>query len=250
MPKDFDEVELTQEQIDELIYQERLRIYYEAKSVQNTHIEKNIRLEATKPFTTQELSDFILSKNPNFVLDEYSKEIFNTLSLYFSRNTLFETKGEGFSLYKGIALTGLPGCGKTEMLEVFQLNKRQCFQVININKINERCKDYGVTEFKYFTAEIPGWGHNKDFFYQPQVTWGIDDIGLEEPVNDFGNKAYIFSKIIQERYSNKHLMQYYPLHITTMLNPKQIEEKYGVFIRSRLKEMFNWIPYKGPDRRK
>ena len=82
------------------------------------------------------------------------------------------------------------------------------------------------------------------------VVWGIDDIGLEEHLNDYGNKAFVFSKIIQERSSNKHLLQYYPLHVTTMLTPKQLEEKYGGFIWSRINEQFNIIMYSGPDRRK
>jgi DNA replication protein DnaC len=83
-----------------------------------------------------------------------------------------------------------------------------------------------------------------------ELVWAIDDVGLEEPVNDYGNKAFVFSKIIQERYANKHLMQYYPLHITSMLTAEQIGEKYGDFVRSRMREQFNTIQYKGKDRRK
>jgi DNA replication protein DnaC len=250
MPKDFDEVQLTDDQIEELIYQERLRIYFDAKKVQEKNLNSNEKLEAKRPFTTEELKAFILNNNPNFKVDDTVKDLFELLCLYFSRNKEFESKGEGFSLYKGLAITGLPGCGKTELLSLFQTNKRQSFYLVNINKINQDCKENGIDCFKRYVQEVPGWGHSKEYFYQEQVTWGIDDIGLEEPVNDYGNKAYVFSKIIQERYSNKHLMQYYPLHITTMLTADQIGEKYGTFIRSRLREMFNYIEYKGTDRRK
>lgn len=249
MPKDFEEIQLTKQQIDDLAYNERLRLYFEAKEIQRKNVSKNELIEAKRLFSANELRLYILNKNPHFVLDEYSEPVFNSLCLYFSRNSEFQSKGEGFSLYKGICLTGVPGCGKTEILRLFEKNKRQCFHTININDINEHCKENGLDSFKKFSANVPGWG-GKEFFYQDFVTWCIDDVGLEEPVNDFGNKAYVFSKIVQERYSNKHLMQYYPMHITMMLTAQQIEEKYGTFIRSRAREMFNFIHYKGPDRRK
>lgn len=249
MPEDFNEVVLTEEAIDELIYQERLRIYFDAKSIQKRNAEANAALAIKKPFTYDELKEYVLCNNPNFKLDTFSEPIFNLLCLYFSRDKRFEDLGEGFSLYKGLAIVGVPGCGKTEVLRLFQKNKRQSFLLTSINNVNEQCKENGIEKYKLFTAEVPGWGNNKNYFYNPHVCWAIDDVGLEEPVNDYGNKAFVFSKIIQEKYSNKHLMQYYPLHITTMLIPDQLHDKYGGFISSRFKEMFNYINYKGGDRR-
>lgn len=249
MPKDFEEIQLTDLQVDDLVYNERLRLYYEAKDVQAKNLSQNERMEARRPWSVVELKQYIIGNNPNFVLDEYSTEIFHVLSLYFSRNPSFEQHGDGFSLYKGICITGVPGCGKTEILRLFEKNKRRCFHTISINDIQAHCKDEGFSSYKKFTAQVPGWS-GKEFFYQDYVTWAIDDVGLEEPLNDFGNKAYVFSKIIQERYSNKHLLQYYPMHMTMMLTADQFGEKYGQFIRSRCREMFNFIHYPGPDRRK
>ena len=253
MPKDFDEIQLTQEQIDDLIYEQRCNFYFEAKKIQAKNITANERIEAKRQFTAEELSDFILKENPSLKLDEYSKPIFEMFCFYFSRDKRFEECGEGFSLYKSIALVGSPGRGKTTIMEAFQRNKRQCFYLIDMNRVQEDCRNKAqdnIDYYKTFTSQVPGWGYNKNYFYQEQLCWCIDDIGKEEVLNDYGNKAYVFSKIIQFRSSNKQLLQYFPMHITSMLTADQIEAKYGEFVRSRMREQFNWIQYDGVDRRK
>lgn len=255
MPPDFDEVQLTEPQTEELIYQERLRIYFEVKADIAKNITFNEKIDSKKLMTAAELSEKILALHPEFILDEYSKPIFDLLCLYFSRDKKFEEYGEGFSLYKGLALAGNPGRGKTKLMEMFQLNKRQCYLLIDMNKVQEDCaanleETKKFDFYKTFTSQVPGWGGTKRYFYQDYVTWGIDDIGKEELLLSYGNKSFVFSKIIEFRSANKHLLQYYPLHITTMLTAEQIGKKYGDFVRSRMREQFNWIDLKGEDRRK
>ena len=249
MPPDFNEVQLTESQIDELVYQERMRIYFEVKANQKKNLAHNEKLEAKRPFTASELSEFILKNNPGFLLDKYSKPVFDQLCLYFSRDKKFEECGENFSLYKGICLAGDPGRGKTKMMQVFQINKRQSFLVIDMSKVQESCME-DFQYYKNFTAQVPGWVGLKKYFYQEMVTWCIDDIGKEELLLSYGNKAFIFSKIIEHRSAQRHLLQYYPMHITTMLTAEQIGAKYGDFVRSRMREQFNWINVEGEDRRK
>lgn len=256
LPKDFDEISLSESQIEELVYQERLRIYFEVKKEQENNRRKNEKIEAKRLFSADELSTFILRNNPAFFLDEFSKPIFDLLCLYFSRDKRFEEQGEGFSLYKGLAISGNPGTGKTELMSLFKKNKRQCYLVCDMNDVMERC-DYQATNnnnkdyYKTFSAQVPGWS-GKEFFYQDIVAWCIDDVGKEEILQSYGNKSYVFSKIIEYRSSpkQKQLLQYYPLHITTMLNAENLGNKYGDFIRSRMREQFNWISLKGNDRRK
>lgn len=250
MPPDFEEVRLSTDQIEELIYQERLRIYFELKAEQKKNISHNEKIEARRPYTADELAEFVLKNNPWFKLDEYSKPVFNMLCLYFSRDKRFEEYGENYSLYKGICLAGDPGRGKTALMSLFQLNKRQCYHLLDMGSVQEQCATSGEL-YKNFTASVPGWGHSKQFFFQDNVTWCIDDIGKEELLLIYGNKAYVFSKIIEYRSAanNRHLLQYYPLHITTMLTAEQIGKKYGDFVRSRMREQFNWINIEGNDRR-
>lgn len=256
MPKGFDEIILTEDQVEELIYQERLRIYFEVLKDQKKNIQHNEIIDAKTPFTFQQLKEFILGNNPRFVLDQFSEPAFNQLCLYFSRDKRFESEGEGFSLYKGICLSGNPGTGKTALMSLFQKNKRQCYYVSDMNDLHERCEYHSKVNndtdyYKNFASQVPGWG-GKEFFYQDMVTWCIDDVGKEEILSSYGNKSYVFSKIIEYRSSPKqrHLLQYYPLHITTMLTANDFGAKYGDFIRSRMREQFNWINLKGNDRRK
>lgn len=249
MPPDFDEVQLSNEQIEELKYQERLRIYFEAKEIQRKNLSNNEKIEAKRLFSAAELSDTLLKAYPDFILDQYNKPVFDLLCLYFARDKKFEERGENFSLYKGIALSGNPGRGKTALMQLFQFNKRQCFLILDMNKVQEDCAD-NFDNYKRYTSQVPGWGGIKKYFYQDQVVWCLDDVGKEELLQSYGNKAFIFSKVIEFRSANRQILQYYPMHITTMLTAAELGNKYGDFVRSRMREQFNWIDLKGNDRRK
>ena len=249
MPEDFNEVVLSQAQIDNLIWDERCRLYFESKDIQKRMLKEQLREEMGRPFTPETLERYILSQNPHFKLDKESTPLFKMLCLYFTGDKQFETMGAGFSLDKGLAIVGVPGCGKTELLRLFQFNKVMGYHLTSINQINLSCME-AIEKYKTYCGYVPGWVNLQKYFFRPVVGWAIDDIGLEDMVNDYGNKAFMFSKIIQDRYLNKHNIPFNSLHITTMLTPDQIGDKYGLFIRSRFREMFNYIVYEGEDRRK
>ena len=96
---------------------------------------------------------------------------------------------------------------------------------------------------------VPGWGIRPEFFYQRSVGWAFDDLGRESIVFDFGNKSDVISKIIQTRYLSKNLVPFSSLHLTTNLTPAEIETRYDYAVKSRLREMFNYIQVEGRDRR-
>lgn len=248
MPEDFKEVQLSEEQLQQLIYEERCKLYFELKDQQNAIAKRLEREYLMKPFSAEELKHYILSKNPKFVVDSNVEELFNLLCYYFTNDKRFEDAG--YSLSKGIAISGVPGCGKTELLKLFQKNKVAGFLMININDIVVDCINYGIERYKLYCGYVPGWSNLPAYFFQQNIGWMVDDIGLEEMINDYGNKAFVFSKIIQHRYSKKEVLPFRSLHITTMLTPDQLEHKYGAFVRSRFREMFNYFHYKGEDRRR
>lgn len=248
MPEDFDEIQLTPEQIEAAIFNERIRLYVEAKDIQKKKLKQLDYEFARRPFTAEELKEYVLKKNPTFKVDEVVRPLFDLLCFYFTNDSRFESAG--YSLNKGLALAGVPGCGKTELLKLFQFNKVSGFHLININEINLDCIKEGIERYEFYCGYVPGWNHLQKYFYAQNVGWAFDDIGLEDLVADYGNKAFVFSKIIQNRYANKDKCSFRSMHITTMLTPDQLEAKYGAFIRSRFREMFNYLHYQGEDRRK
>ena len=97
---------------------------------------------------------------------------------------------------------------------------------------------------------VPAWDNTPNFFIQKAIGWAIDDIGRESMVFDFGNKSDVVSKIIRTRYANKNKITFSSLHLTTNLTAAEIESRYDYAIKSRLREMFNYIVLEGNDRRK
>jgi len=76
----------------------------------------------------------------------------------------------------------------------------------------------------------------------------LDDVGSEStPVKHYGTDIHWFKDFIEVWYAKKH--PFNKLIISTNLSKKQIEEKYGYRVRSRMEEMFNIIDVNGEDLR-
>lgn len=248
MPADFDQVTLTKEEEEYAIWDARCAKYFELKAQEEKRIKAKELQDAVRPFTSTELRDFILANNPHFQVDDQAREVFELLTQYFSEDPAFEK--EGRSLKKGLLLSGPVGVGKTELLKIFRRNKRQCFHLVSVFDLESSCQENGVDYFRTYTGYVPGWGGNKNCFFQRNIGWAFDDAGRESVVFDFGNKSDILSKIIQTRYLAKENIPFHSLHLTTNLTPDEMEARYDYAVRSRLREMFNYITVKGRDRRK
>ena len=247
MPPDFEDTTLTPDEAAYALYDARCEKYY-AEKEQKAKAAKALELSnCLQPFTTDGLKEFVLKENPKFIVDKQNEKAFTQLCQYFTNNPAFEENG--FSLSKGILLTGPVGVGKTELLRVFSKNKRQCFHLISVFEIEVSCQQRGVEFFKAYTGMVPGWGNTSNFFYQKNIGWAFDDIGRESVVFDFGNKSDVVSKIIQTRYADKNKLPFSTLHLTTNLTPAEIESRYDYAVKSRLREMFNYILVGGKDRR-
>jgi len=252
MPPDFDEVQLTKEETELAIFDARCEKYWELQRKKKLKEKASQMTAARLPFTVNELREFVLKTNPWFQLDEQALPVFELLCLYFSNDKRFESykdlNGNNYSLTKGICLVGPVGVGKTEILNIFRFNKRQCFHMITVFDIESMLQKDGTDAYQNFIGPVPGWGHHEKFFYQPEIGWAFDDVGRESVVFDFGNKTDAISKIFQTRYFKK--IPFSSLHITTNRTPKELEARYDEAVRSRLREMMNYIIYKGNDRRK
>jgi DNA replication protein DnaC len=247
MPPDFEEIQLTEEEMNYAIYDARCEKYFEEKARKEKQAKAQLLLDCLKPFTTNELKEFVLKNNPHYRVDQQSEKVFHLLCQYFTNDPAFENSG--FSLTKGILLTGPVGVGKTELLRIFTKNKRQCFHLVSVYEIEAACQQHGVEYFQTFIGMVPGWGNTAKCFYQKSIGWAFDDLGRESVVFDFGNKSDVISKIIQTRYLGKNQIPFSCLHLTTNLTPAEIENRYDYAVKSRLREMFNYIQVEGNDRR-
>ncbi len=71
----------------------------------------------------------------------------------------------------------------------------------------------------------------------------FDDMGTEDEVKHYGTQINVLGQVILMRYElfqERHVLT----HFTSNLTAPQIEQHYGERVRSRLREMCNWIEYK------
>lgn len=208
-----------------------------------------------RKFTLQEFKDEVLNKIrtkiPDYVLDDYNSHIFHLSALYYLRDPEFETiDGGRYKLNKGLAYLGPIGCGKTSMAQGFNVNPTNSYAIVSCRTVAEEysMKDGGALAIKKFSGlrEVPPY----DFFDQRFIGTLFDDLGTENAKKHFGNESNVMEEIFLNRYDVHELNA--KTHLTTNLSADQIEEFYGPRVRSRLRQMCNFLMFnpKGADRRK
>ena len=173
--------------------------------------------------------------NPNFKVLGEDYEIIFQLLVYFLKDTENAEK-YNISFRKGILLSGPVGCGKTSLMSLlkFLLPPEDRYIVKSCREVNfEFIKDgYSVIE-KYSRQS-----YNKDI---PKA-YCFDDLGTEDNLKYFGNDCNAMAEILISRYdlfvSRKMLT-----HLTTNLTGSEMEDFYGLRVRSRLREMFNLVAF-------
>ncbi len=76
----------------------------------------------------------------------------------------------------------------------------------------------------------------------------IDEVGAETITSNYGNKQEIFANILETRYLDFIQKGSYT-HFTSNLTPKEIENRYGHRVWSRINEMCTVIEVSGKDNR-
>ena len=173
--------------------------------------------------------------NPNFKVHAEDYEIIFQLLVYFLQDTSNAQK-YNISFRKGILLSGPVGCGKTSLMSLlkFLLPAENRYIMKSCREVNfEFIKDgYSVIEKysrNFFNKDIP-------------KTYCFDDLGTEDNLKYFGNDCNAMAEILLSRYdlfvSRKMLT-----HLTSNLTGTEMEDYYGLRVRSRLREMFNLIAF-------
>lgn len=192
--------------------------------------------------------------NPSFQLDSNNTFIFELMCNYFGNNEKFIEMAEEYgvknpSLEKGIMLAGNFGCGKSWMMKLFAKNQRQCFEIKHAKQIATDYKERGE-DFIYenFIAVKKAAFDDPSVFFQERIGMCIDDFGTEDVKSNYGDKKNVIGDIIEQKYFEKSCGVL--LHGSTNLRSDQLKDYYGERVISRMREVFNFIEFKGGDRRK
>ena len=191
---------------------------------------------------------------PNFHYDTELLRVYSILTMYFLKDSRFESLSPNYKLSKGILLRGNVGVGKTICLKVFAnfLRWIKSPERFVFHPTNDVVQDYllggeekllihGLKSFRKGSAGI--------IDYKQPLSRCYDDLGLENKlIKYFGNERNLMADILFKRYD---LFISYGLKtiVSTNYEPEEIEKYYGTRIRSRMREMLNEIVFEGNDRR-
>lgn len=259
---DYSHIELTEEETKEALNFARMRKARAQEEADNVH-KRKIMIKAHKEqWTYEQLQLHVRQRIKQlpfrFVLDEHNNQVFHLLLQYFSNSPAFEENvyndmfgiSRTFSLKKGILLYSKErGTGKSVLMSLFAQNRKNCFVNVSTKKISsffEQSGDEIIARFSrpWVTETLP------QFFFQSPVGICFDDLGDEEIKSHYGNKENVMARILSTVYDEceeKNLFHYF--HATTNLSGNELEQQYDKRVRSRLREMFNWIEVGGKDRR-
>jgi DNA replication protein DnaC len=247
----FSDVELTQEEICAALTQAKATKHAQITMEKNQDERRRQSDILMKPFTPADFlkycDGYYLHRfNRKFILDGYNKPLIEKLCQYFTMDPDFENNE--FSHNKGLLIMGNVGVGKTELMRFMQKNKKCCFKIASCIDIADEFVylDKDETIEKIYSTPLDKALHDPSVFFQRKIGYCFDDLGTEEIKNNYGNKKNVMADIIMAIYQKKDFSKY---HITTNLNPEEIEQRYGTRVKSRLREMFNVFVLTGEDRR-
>lgn len=184
---------------------------------------------------------------PEFVLDKYNTEIYEQGCRYFAADPACS-----WDINKGLFLVGPSGVGKTLFFKIFW----NLLRAPGIESPNN-FKRYTVNSIidGYSSAGPAFWSHSS--FNQMPSGYSVgsthvfvDDLGQSSRIATYyGNSIDVIAELVQRRYY-AFTEDWVLTHATSNLDPSEIKEAYGNFTSSRMREMFNVIPFPGEDRRK
>jgi DNA replication protein DnaC len=237
----YDEVDLSPEE-----EQEALRLAREAKHYRTQKEQYwnkiNAGIDWTLPNARELFESLRATKSQTgkpFEINEGNKKTIQSLCLYFAGDAKFCDAGKDFSLDKGILLLGIPGIGKTHLMDFFNKNPHASYILPTCKTIVEKYvqkytrDDMSVIEY-YSTLQKAEFGH---IYNQEYLGICFGDLGAEADGNSYGNRRNVIEEIIFNRYEAKLPFKY--THFTSNLDPDMIKQKYGERLRDRLREMCN-----------
>lgn len=236
----FSEIELSEEEVKKALFEKRKE---KAAKLKLAEYSKRLSSEPSIYLPTKEELIVGFEEKSGLKKDSFNDKIINNLCGYFAGE-----ESDQYDLSKGILLFGGVGCGKTSLMEWFRQNPNNPYTIVSCRKVSYDYSEHGAEAIKQFNGIIKS--NNK------QLGVCFDDLGTEDDKKHFGNHSNVMADIILNRYDKlkiggvPHLQS--KTHITTNLSRKEIIERYGSRVESRLNEMFNIFIFdkNNPDRRK
>jgi DNA replication protein DnaC len=196
--------------------------------------------------TTEDLMNYI-TEYADF--DEQNYDVIKMLCEYFGNDEHFTQFGEGFSLQKGLFISGNIGCGKTYLMNLLTDNLRASYVVKNCRDIASAFAmggDEAIDKYCNICDYVDRATYKRMRDIYPYC---FDDLGTEPDKKYYGTDSNVMLEILISRYSKGDFTH---THITTNLSADEPKLRYGSRLTSRFKEMFNFInfPPAATDRRK
>ena len=199
---------------------------------QKTDAENKLRKEWTANKVYNFIKNSCQESGKEFLKLENQTTFIEAICYFISEDERFETK-LGLSLKKGLLIRGTTGLGKTDLIKWVSTNKFKPIKIVSTIEINEQLKSDG----EFTIGELDSF----------KILY-LDDVGTEEEtVNYYGTKISFFKNFIESYYLKNR--NFNKLIVSTNLSMQQIEDKYGIRVRSRLSEIFNKINVSGRDLR-
>lgn len=251
-PNPFDEIILTNDESIEALRKAREDKFFQ---LQREKYFEEIKKQKIRPRFSADQALNGLASLPGFVKDDDNEKVIKILCCYFAGDRRLESQF-GFSLSKGICLTGPVGVGKTLLMQAFMANPHQSFVMPSCTSIENKWVNEGKKE-AYTINDIGIVEHYSGDLAAPidepylHEKLGIcfEDLGTRDNTlqKRFGEEKNVMMEIILNRYTNQ--IPFTRTHFTTNLDVEGIERKYGTRVRDRMREMCNWIVLDGKSRR-
>lgn len=139
-------------------------------------------------------------------------------------------------LNKGIILSGPVGCGKTSLLTIMKY-----LTPVPQKFLVKPCREISFEFIKDGYEVIHRYANGKLYTSEPKI-YCFDDLGVENNLKYYGNECNVMAEVLLSRY-DIFIAKRILTHITTNLSASEIEQHYGLRVRSRLREMGNLIAF-------
>lgn len=171
----------------------------------------------------------------HFNIHNQDRELLFKLLIYIIRDKE-NAERLNIQLNKGILLSGPVGCGKTSLMSILRF-----FLSIDSRYVMKSCRDVSFEFIREGYEVIIRYSRNSFNHDKPRV-YCFDDLGTENNLKYFGNECNVLAEILLSRY-DFFVSRGMITHITTNLNSTEIEDLYGIRVRSRMREMFNLFSF-------